>query len=87
MGRELLPPLPTLKRGRDEMKIDELKKLSQDLHKIGIEVTVRESFNFHILNIANMDFYFYKDDTKQYDGWGTGNQEIMKDLGFISPPK
>ncbi len=65
------------------MTLDCIKKLSVDLRKIGIEALPREGKAFVILNIGNMDFYFYKTNEKQYDGWGTKNQEIMKDLGFI----
>jgi len=62
------------------MKIECLKKFAQDLRKVGIEAIPLESETYVRLNINCMEFYFYKDNSKQYDGWGTGNKEIIKDM-------
>lgn len=70
------------------VRIEDLKRFCNDLRKVGIEAMPKEGDTMVIINIANMDFYFYKDETRQYDGWGTGNQDVMKDLGFkIVDPK
>ena len=72
------------------MKLGCLQRLCTDLRKIGIEGVVRESNTYRIININGMDFYFYlepKEDTgMEYDGWGTGQQDIIKDLGFGDKP-
>lgn len=64
------------------MTLKDLQRFCNDLRKIGIEALPKDGKTMIKINIANMDFYFYKDETKQYDGWGTGNQSIIEDLGY-----
>jgi len=67
------------------MTLDCLQRFCKDLRKIGIESVVRESEYYRIININGMDFYFYlepKETGMEYDGWGTGQKDIIDDLGL-----
>jgi hypothetical protein len=65
------------------MKIEDLQKFSNDLRKVGIEAVTKGGNGIYvIINIGNIDFYFYNTNEKQYDGWGSHNKEIINDLGL-----
>ena len=61
----------------------DLKKFCHDLHVAKIEARMNPSISgqkMWSMSIHGVNFYFWKDDTKQYDGWGSRRADILHDV-------
>ena len=75
------------------MTLEDLKKFAADLGLARIEAVVQPGQGMHRLIIAGVDYFFYNHDwprpdrpewptkanIKEYDGWGSGRPDILKD--------